>query len=97
MGVVVLETPHPGAAGSEKGGAGTAGTGMQRSSPAAQGERGSQRCAKLKKKKPSSSNKVEICRLVTNRECFPKATRVTELYSPHIIYTTSPEITGHVL
>lgn len=51
MGVVVLKTPHPGAAGSVKGGAGTAGTGMQRSSPAAQGERGSQRCAKLKEKK----------------------------------------------
>lgn len=91
MGVVVLETPHPGARASEKGGAGTAGTGMQRSSPAAQGERGSQRCAKLererqRKKNPSLSHKVEIRRLIANTLRFSQAMLKIQEYILHMIY-----------
>lgn len=47
MGVVVLRHPRPDRDRPEKGGARTAGPSMHRENPAAQGERGSQRCAKL--------------------------------------------------
>lgn len=49
MGFVVFRYTRPSFGNRKKGGVGTAGTSMQRYSPAAQGERGSQRCAKLRK------------------------------------------------
>lgn len=53
LGVVVFLNPRPRRVNPEQGGAGTAGTGMQRGSPAARGGKGgSQRCAKTEKKKP---------------------------------------------
>ncbi len=48
VGVVVLRHPRPDRVRPEKGGARTAGPSMHRENPAAQGERGSQRCAKLR-------------------------------------------------
>lgn len=80
-----VSKPRPDAVGPDKGGARTAGTGMQRFSPAAQGERGSQQCAELKM--PSPSHKVKIYRGGINKIHFHTSTRL-QGYKRGIVHTS---------